>query len=484
MRRAVAIAGAGFAGLACAIRLAERGERDILVLEAGPAPGARTASGVLLRPGILDAWLPDERGLAIARRRFAFLSSRRALCFPVPAGKKRLYRGSGLVRALAAKAEALGVEIIFGSPVESLAVEGGRVTGVRVLGETLSCDCLVLAEGAGGHLLREARAAGVFGPADPKAERTRAVAFRADFRFPEADKSRLGLVLQTVGFPLTQERPSLYGGGFLYGTAADRLAAGLVVALDWRRPDFSPHAAWEAWKRHPLVARFLAGGEEVSYGAKLLPEAGFAGIGELEGNGLKVVGDAAGLVEPLDLAGVEGALESGRAAADAIADGTPLAAENLAFAKKMERARGYREGFRRGLAAGIAGAAAIVSSRGWVHPRDGGGKPDRETLAPQTPGSANAGDGKDGREAELAFSGLRGNDGKAILLDTERCRACGARFGRPCLVFCPGTVFQAADGGGIRLQTENCLSCWTCENKCPRSAVSKRATAAGPAYDL
>ncbi|MBQ7251551.1 MAG: FAD-dependent oxidoreductase [Kiritimatiellae bacterium] len=485
MRRAVAIAGAGFAGLACAIRLAERGNKDILVLEAGPAPGARTASGVLLRPGILDAWLPDERGLAIARRRFAFLSSRRSLCFPVPAGKKRLYRGSGLVRALAAKAEALGVEILFGAPVESLAVGNGRVTGVRVLGETLEADCVVLAEGAGGHLLREAHDAGAF-PAgsDPKAERTRAVAFRADFRFPEADGRRRGLVLQTVGFPLTQEYPSLYGGGFLYGTAADRLAAGLVIALDWARPDFSPHAAWEAWKRHPLVARFLAGGEEVSCGAKLLPEAGFAGLGAMEGNGIKVAGDAAGLVEPLDLAGVEGALESGRAAADAIADGRPLAAEKLAFAKKMERARGYREGFRRGLAAGIAGAAAIVLSGGRIHPRDGGGKPDRETLAPRSPGAVNAGEGKDGREAELAFSGLRGNDREAILLDTERCRACGARFGRPCLVFCPGKVFRAADGGGVRLQTENCLSCWTCENKCPLAAVSKRATAAGPVYDL
>lgn len=482
MRKRAVIVGAGFAGLACAIRFAERGEKDILVLEAGPAPGARTASGVLLRPKVLDAWLPDARGLAITRRRFAFLSPRQAFSFPVFAGKKRLYRGSELVRTLADKAEVLGVEILCGSPVTSLVIEDNRVTGVEALGETVDADWVVLAEGAGCHLLREARAAGAFGAADPKTERTKAVAFRADYRFEKADPRRAGLVWQTIGFPLTLENPSLYGGGFLYGTAADRIAAGLVIALDWTRPEFSPHAAWEAWKRHPAVAALLAGGEEVSYGAKLLPEAGFAGLGALEGAGLKVAGDAAGLVEPLDLAGVEGALESGRAAADSIADGTPIAAEKLGFAKKMKCARGYRAGFRRGLFPGIAGAAAIVASRGLLHPKERPGETDREALAPAK--GSGKGSGKDTREAELAFSRLRGNDGNAILLDTGKCRDCAGRFGRPCLVFCPAKVFLPAEGGGVRLQTENCLSCWTCENKCPLSAVSKRATAAGPSYDL
>lgn len=480
MRKRTVIVGAGFAGLACAIRLAERGVQDVLVLEAGPAPGARTASGVLLRPGVLDSWLPEVRGLAVSRRRFAFLARGRAFPFPVFPGRKRLHRGGELVQALAAKAEALGAEILYGSPVEALATGAGRVVGVRVLGETVEADWVVLAEGAGGHLLLEARAAGAFGAADPKPERTKAIAFRADFRFPEADGRRLGLVFQTVGFPLTEEKPSLYGGGFLYGTATDRLAAGLVTGLDWRRPGFSPHAAWEAWKKHPAVARFLAGGEEVSYAAKLLPEAGFAGLGAMEGNGVMVAGDAAGLVEPLDLAGVEGALESGRAAADAIAGGTSLAAGTLAFAKKMKRARGYRAGFRRGLLPGIAGAAAIVASRGLLHPEERPGKTDRESLRPGAPGAPP----RDGREAELAFSRLRGNDAEAILLDMGKCRECAARFGRPCLVFCPGKVFLPADGGGIKLQTENCLSCWTCENKCPLAAVSKRAAAAGPSYDL
>lgn len=482
MRKRAVIVGAGFAGLACAIRLAERGVKDILVLEAGPAPGARTASGVLLRPGVLDAWLPDARGLAIQRRRFAFLAPRHAYSFPVFAGKKRLYRGSELVRALAAKAEALGVEILCGAPVGALSVKEKRVTGVEVLDETVEADWVVLAEGAGCHLLREARAEGAFGATDPETERTKAVAFRADYRFEKADPRRAGLVWQTIGFPLTAETPSLYGGGFLYGTASDRIAAGLVLALDWRRPDFSPHAAWEAWKRHPAVAALLAGGEEVSYGAKLLPEAGFAGLGAFEGNGVKVAGDAAGLVEPLDLAGVEGALESGKAAADSIADGTPLAAEKLGFSKKMKRARGYRFGFRRGLFPGIAGAAAIVASRGLLHPKERPGETDREALAPAKANGTES--GKDSREAELAFSRLRGNDGNAILLDIERCRDCAGRFGRPCLVFCPGKVFLPAEDGSVKLQTENCLSCWTCENKCPLSAVSKRATAAGPSYDL
>jgi len=487
MKRAVVVAGAGFAGLACAIRLAERGEKDVLVLEAGSAPGARTASGVWMRPDALAAWLPEAKGLAVSRRRFAFLARERALSVPVPAGGKRLYRGSELVRALAAKAEAFGVEILCGAPATSLAVRQNRVTGVEVLGEIVEAERVVLAEGAGCHLVREARAAGAFpSPGDaPKAERTKAVGFRADFVFPDADPRRAGLVVQTIAFPLTAETPSPYGGGFVYGPSPDgrRLAAGLVVSLDWARPDFSPHAAWEAWKKHPALARLFAGGEEVSYGAKLLPEAGFSGLGALEGRGVLLAGDAAGMVEPLDLAGVEGALASGAAAADAIAEGKPFVAEDIPFVRRLRRARGYREGFRRGLAGGIAGAAAIVLTRGLFHPSLRPGKADRDALDPNARRGQAA--PRDGREAELAFSSLRGKDEATVsIVAPDRCRECAATFGRPCLAFCPGKVFVPAGDDAVALQTENCLSCWTCENKCPFDAVRKRASAAGPAYDL
>jgi glycine oxidase len=53
-----------------------------------------------------------------------------------------------LTRALAASATARGARLLCGRPVQSLCVEGGRVTGVEAGGERLRGDCVVNAAGA------------------------------------------------------------------------------------------------------------------------------------------------------------------------------------------------------------------------------------------------------------------------------------------------------------------------------------------------
>ena len=53
------------------------------------------------------------------------------------------------------------------------------------------------------------------------------------------------------------------------------VSVGFVAGLDYRDPMFDPHIAFQHFKRHPLVASLLDGGQMVRYGAKALPEGGW-----------------------------------------------------------------------------------------------------------------------------------------------------------------------------------------------------------------
>ena len=53
------------------------------------------------------------------------------------------------------------------------------------------------------------------------------------------------------------------------------MSVGFVGGLDYHDPMFDPHVAFQHFKRHPLVASLLEGGQMVRYGAKALPEGGW-----------------------------------------------------------------------------------------------------------------------------------------------------------------------------------------------------------------
>ena len=62
----------------------------------------------------------------------------------------------------------------------------------------------------------------------------------------------------------------------------------------------------------------LAGGETVEYSAHLIPEGGFKRLPRLFSDGVMVVGDAAGFVNPVNREGANLAMISGKLAAQAI----------------------------------------------------------------------------------------------------------------------------------------------------------------------
>ncbi len=126
-----------------------------------------------------------------------------------------------------------------------------------------------------------------------------------------------GAVIHTLGFPLDDRT---FGGGFIYSMADDIWDVGFVVGLDYRNPQLEPHAEFQRFKAHPSVAKLLSGGEMFRYGAKAIPEGGCWSMPRPYADGVLLVGDTAGTLNPMRLKGIHLALKSGMLAAETCLD--------------------------------------------------------------------------------------------------------------------------------------------------------------------
>src|SRR5437016_1843235 len=143
----VVIVGAGPAGLACAITLAQlaqqsgRTELNIGVLEKAGALGEHSLSGAVVNPRAFRELFPDLKvadfpfRAPVTKEAVHLLTAHRALRLPTPPTMHNAgnYIASlcEIVRWLGEKAEALGVNLFTGFPAASLLTEGVRVAGVR-----------------------------------------------------------------------------------------------------------------------------------------------------------------------------------------------------------------------------------------------------------------------------------------------------------------------------------------------------------------
>src|SRR5204863_801995 len=223
----------------------------------------------------------------------------------------------------------------------------------------------------------------------------------------------LGRVIHTMGWPLrTGARYREFGGSFIYPMGDDMLTIGLVVGLDYRDVELSPHDLLQELKTHPKIRRLLDGGERVAWGAKTIPEGGLLSVPKrLHAPGLLLCGDGAGLVNVPALKGIHYAIESGRLAAEAafaaLQPGeTPwrpgaLASYDAALRASfvwsdLRRVRNMRPAFGRGFWMGSALAGAATVSAGHLPPRDARLESDAEPelLVTDRAASYPAADGK------------------------------------------------------------------------------------------
>lgn len=512
----VLFVGAGPAGLAGAIELARLakqdtsvGELNIGVLEKAEALGEHSLSGAVVNPRAMRELFPD---LKDADFPFRGPVEKEAVYLLTAGGKVRLptpptmqnrghYIASicEIVRWLGQQAEALGVNLFTGFPAAALLTDGERVTGVRTRASGLGRDgqplssymapndltakVTALSEGTRGLLSQAWLDWHRVNSLNPQI-------FALGVKEIWETKQPLDRIIHTLGWPLPNDA---FGGSFCYPLEPNLIALGIVVGLDYRDAGLDVHVLLQRLKSHPLFRSYLEGGEMVEWGAKTIPEGGYYALPtRRSGDGVLLLGDAAGFVDVPSLKGIHYAMQSGIYAARAIfqalkagdASGARLAEYdrlvNASYiSSDLHRTRNMRLAFRDGFYAGGI-KAGLMSLTGGRFP---GGRIEIHR-------DADAARGPDGGEpftpdGKLSFSKVdavfkSGNTTRDTIPNHLVARpdvpGMVARFYSH---VCPAGVYEEVDGK-LRINAPNCVDCKATDVLGPR--WTPREGGSGPKY--
>jgi electron-transferring-flavoprotein dehydrogenase len=515
----VVIVGAGPAGLACAIALAqlarragEHTELNIGVLEKAEALGEHSLSGAVVNPRPFRELFPDLKDAdfpfrrPVTREAVHLLTAHRAPRIPTPPTMHNAgnYIASlcEIVRWLGEKAEALGVNLFTGFPAASLLTQGARVAGVRTAATGLDREgrplathqapndlvakVTVLAEGTRGMLAQAYLEWQHVAAENPQI-------FALGVKEIWETKEPLDSIVHTLGWPLPQDA---FGGSFMYPLEPRLVALGLVVGLDYRDATLDVHALLQQMKLHPLFRRQLEGGEMVEWGAKTIPEGGYYSVpARRSGEGVAILGDSAGLVDVPSLKGIHYAIQSGifaaRAIFGALAAGDTSSARlaeydrlvNDSFIMKdLYRTRNMRLAFKDGFFAGGA-KAALMSLTGGRFPGGRIAVPrDADVERRLTPASRPGLPTPDGR---LTFSKVDAvfKSGNATRDTIPTHLVVGSDVPTALAEFythlCPAGVYEVVQGR-LRVNPPNCVDCKATDVVGPR--WTPREGGSGPKY--
>lgn len=329
----VIVVGAGVCGSTAAARMAQKGLNVLLVDRAKPI-GSKNLSGGVLWGHDLDEVFPNwwkdgpvERPITQKGVGMLTKDSNFQIGFATEEWKKPPHNAFSVLRArfdlwLSEQAAKAGVTVIDGVNVDHLAVDD--VNGIRTVkgvvqgGDTITGDCVLLADGCNSRLSMDL---GIRG----KLDRTNYVTgVKQVIKFPseKAIEDRFGIGPgEGVAFEyvLGYLENGAKAGGFLY-TNKDTISLGVVVNLDsiWEKGVYN-YKIMESFRTHPAIAGLLRGGDLVEYGAHLIPVGMSHCVPQLAGQGWMIAGDAAGFVysNGLVIHGMNYAIRSGIIAADA-----------------------------------------------------------------------------------------------------------------------------------------------------------------------
>ena len=521
----ILIVGGGPCGMSAALRLSQLqsaagGEPlTVAVLEKARETGAHMLSGAVLDPAALRDLVPDykERGAPLASEvlhdNVYFLTRGSQIAFPITPPPLRnhghyIISLNRFVRWLGSLVEAGGIDVFTGFPAVEMLYDQGRVVGVRTGdrgigrhgevksnfegGVDIHAKVTILADGVRGNLtkalvrrlaLDEGRSPQVY-----------ALGIKELWELPK-DRMKPGTVTHTMGFPL---RMAEFGGGFIYAMPDGLVSVGFVTGLDYHDPMFDPHVTFQHFKRHPLVATLLQGGQMVRYGAKALPEGGWHTIPRVYADGALIAGDAAGFLNSMRLKGIHLAMRTGMLAAEtafeAVRSGNVSASALKAYETRLNASdvrrelypvRNVHQSFGYGLLAGLAYSGLSLVSGGWwvrdpmsskagfeqikkieEYYRDGRPDPDA-TVNPVKIDRQLTFD----KLTNVHYSGTRHAEDQPshlIVHDSDICRTrCREEYGNPCTRFCPANVYEMVDAGDgtkrLQINASNCVHCKTCD---------------------
>lgn len=321
------VVGAGVAGTVAAYIMAKAG-LDVLVIERGNNAGSKNMTGGRLYAHAIERIMPGFGEKApverkVTREKISFMTEESAITLDyhreqpdVPAQASYSVLRNRLDPWLMAQAEEAGAQFIPGVRVDALIREGHQVTGVQAGDDILDANVVILADGVNSMLGRS------LGMVPASSAHHYAVGVKELIGLsPEQINDRFNLSGNEGAAWLFAGSPSngLMGGGFLY-TNRDSVSLGLVCGLgDMAHAQKSVPQMLEDFKQHPAVRPLIQGGKLLEYSAHMVPEGGLAMVPELVGDGVMIVGDAAGFCLNLGFTvrGMDLAIASAEAAAHA-----------------------------------------------------------------------------------------------------------------------------------------------------------------------
>ncbi|MFB9146287.1 electron transfer flavoprotein-ubiquinone oxidoreductase [Halomonas alkalicola] len=527
----VVIVGAGPSGLAAACRLMQQAneaeqELSVCVVEKGSEVGAHILSGAVFEPRALAELFPDweARGAPLttpATRDEVYLlkDAEKAQKLPNALVPKSMHNTGGdmpryvisagnLCRWLAEQAEGLGVEIFPGFAAQEAIVEEGVVKGILIgdmgvgadgepkdsymPGMELRAKYTLFAEGARGHIGK--RLIQQYDLAAGRDPQHYGIGLKELWDIP-AEQHEPGLVLHGSGWPLDK---STHGGWFLYHAENQQVVVGLIMDLSYQNPWLSPFDEFQRMKHHPVLAKHLAGGKRIAYGARAITKGGLNCLPKMTFPGGLLIGCDAGTLNFAKIKGLHTAMKSGLVAAEAVFEaikgGDEGGAELTAFTEKWEASWAYAE-LKESASFGPAihkygtvggGAYNFVNQLlGGKLPNVHDTTPDHAALKPAAEFEKIDYPKPDGK---LSFDKLS----SVFLSNTnhEEDQPCHLRladrelpirdnlptYAEPAQRYCPAGVYEVIEGDDgkpqFQINFQNCVHCKTCDIKDPAQNIT------------
>ncbi len=507
------------------------GELEIGIIEKGANIGAHILSGAVMDPLALRELMPDflEQGCpvdsTVESDAFWYLTENRAFTSPVTPPPLRnhgkyIISLSKMCEWLGEKCEEAGINIFPEFPgAEMLYDENDAVIGVRTgdkgidkegkpkenfePGVDLLAKITVLGEGSRGSLTKQLSQR--LNLNDGKEVQVYSLGVKELWEVP-AGNFEEGRVVHTLGFPSDTQT---YGGGWIYGMKNNVISIGYVTGLDYKDPLIDPHAEFQKFKTHPEVAKILAGGKMLKYGAKTINAGGWHTMPKLFADGVLIIGDSASFLNGQRIKGIHTAMKSGMLAAETILgafDHDDYTSETLRrFDEKVNASwlydelyavRNFHASFQSGRWSALlnGGLQFLTGGLAWgFMPLEHhiAGHERMEKLEEYD----YKGDAIKQRYPDLKFDnqltfdkvtdvyhGAVSHDedqpSHLHILDTEICATrCAEEYGNPCQRFCPAAVYEMEENSKtgrreIKVNFSNCVHCKTCDIADPYQIIN------------
>lgn len=322
------IVGAGVAGSIAGYVLAKEG-LDVLIIERGNYAGSKNMTGGRLYSHSLEKIMPNFAAEApverkITREKISLMTDESNVTVDFysdllgvqGSDSYSVLRGE-FDQWLAEKAEEAGAQIIPGIRVDDLILKDGKVCGVVAGEDELESEVVILADGVNSLLAQKLGFRGEIQPHEV------AVGAKEVIELPQKvieDRFNCNEGEGTAWLFAGSPTAGRVGGGFLY-TNKSTISLGIVATLsDLENSSKTVPQMLEDFKNHPVVKPLIRDGKMVEYSGHLVPEGGIAMMPKIVGDGVLVIGDAAGFCLNVGYAvrGMDLAIGSAEMAAKAV----------------------------------------------------------------------------------------------------------------------------------------------------------------------